>query len=303
MVYIYMITSPTGRRYVGKTTDIERRKNEYRNHRSFQQKLIFYSIKKYGFDAHLFEILEICGSEDWKSREIFWIKEKKSYYHLNKKGLNLTIGGEPGGNFRKHTLKQRKKLSNIKRTIRSVFCYSLEGKFLGRYGSMNAAAKKHSTSTSNVHSVLKGKMAQCNGIRYFEKKQFNIKKIVGNVSPIVQLDLNGNFIKRYNSVTDAVSETGFIGTSIVRCAKGQKTITAHNYMWIYESDYNPLLAYEKLIIPKKYGKRIKYSPENVIKLRKLIASGMQTRYAARECNIPESAAYYIKLGKICKNIK
>ena len=64
MGFVYLITSPTGRRYVGQTKHVERRINLYKyktkNDCGWKNAKVMNSIKKYGWDAHKFEILEEC---------------------------------------------------------------------------------------------------------------------------------------------------------------------------------------------------------------------------------------------------
>lgn len=50
--------------------------------------------------------------------------------------------------------------------------------------------------------------------------------------PIKQYDLNGNFIKQYNSLREASNETGFSYKSLSLCATG-KTKTSAGYIWKY----------------------------------------------------------------------
>ena len=94
---IYMITNPNGKIYIGMSTNIQARWNNYKQLSNFKkQKLLHRSIKKHGYESHKFEILEECVSDIkiLSNKEIFWIKKKKSFYYENKKiGLNLTIGG------------------------------------------------------------------------------------------------------------------------------------------------------------------------------------------------------------------
>lgn len=87
--FIYKITSPSSKIYIGQTIDINRRKKRYENLDCKQQPKIHNSIQKYGWDLHHFEILEEVEVSILNEREIFWIKEFNS---LNE-GLNLTGGG------------------------------------------------------------------------------------------------------------------------------------------------------------------------------------------------------------------
>lgn len=48
--------------------------------------------------------------------------------------------------------------------------------------------------------------------------------------PIEQLDLSGNLIAKYESITQAVKNTGIDHTTISRCIKGIRK-TTHNFKW------------------------------------------------------------------------
>lgn len=88
MVGIYKITSPKGKLYIGQAIDIEKRFNQYRqiNHCKSQKKL-YNSLKKYGPNTHIFEILEECGIEELNARERYW----QDYFNVLEKGLNLKL--------------------------------------------------------------------------------------------------------------------------------------------------------------------------------------------------------------------
>jgi hypothetical protein len=55
--YIYKITSPTDKVYIGKTTNLKLRVNYYRRLKCKKQPLLFNSLSKYGFDNHKFEVI------------------------------------------------------------------------------------------------------------------------------------------------------------------------------------------------------------------------------------------------------
>ncbi len=97
---IYKITSPTGRVYIGKASDFATRKAAYRNVGPAirEQRVIYNSLLKYGFDKHTIEIIDsFNGNSNYSSgKEIFWIRSFMS--NGNKwpemRGMNLTNGGE-----------------------------------------------------------------------------------------------------------------------------------------------------------------------------------------------------------------
>lgn len=54
--------------------------------------------------------------------------------------------------------------------------------------------------------------------------------------PVIQLTLDGEFVKEYQSVTDAANAVGCERSNIRACCKGKQK-TAKNYKWIYKTDY------------------------------------------------------------------
>jgi group I intron endonuclease len=87
--YIYKITNPLGKIYVGSTTNIKDRIYRYKTNRVKSQIRIYRSIKKYGWDNHIFEIIHECSPED---RFYFENKYGIEYNVLSKKlGLNCAL--------------------------------------------------------------------------------------------------------------------------------------------------------------------------------------------------------------------
>lgn len=88
IIGIYKITSPSGRVYIGQSTDIELRFRQYSNILSSKgQRRLHYSFKKYGINSHKFEILEKCSIEELSARERFW----QEYFDCLNKGLNCRV--------------------------------------------------------------------------------------------------------------------------------------------------------------------------------------------------------------------
>jgi len=117
---VYKITSPTGRIYIGKSVDIYARWVDYRKPyyiTNTKQPVITRSIKKYGVENHVFEIIEICEEDKLNEREVYWIAFYNSY--RSKMGMNCSVGGE-GIKGAKWTAAMKKRLSEL-----------LKGKFVG----------------------------------------------------------------------------------------------------------------------------------------------------------------------------
>ena len=88
---IYKITSPSGKIYIGQSKDINLRIIYYKNARCKCQQKLYYSILKYGWDVHKFEIIHKCQELELNDLEAYYIKIYDSFN--TEHGLNLTTGG------------------------------------------------------------------------------------------------------------------------------------------------------------------------------------------------------------------
>lgn len=88
---IYMLKSPSGKIYIGKTIQpINRRWSRYRTCKCKDQPKLFNAIKKYGFSNFSAEVIETCDPLVLSSRETYWI----THYNSVVEGYNCTQGGE-----------------------------------------------------------------------------------------------------------------------------------------------------------------------------------------------------------------
>lgn len=113
---IYKITSPSGRVYIGVTSNFNKRMSHYKRHNIKGQPKLFSSFSKYGFINHKVHIVEEFESDmDYAlGREMFWIRSYMSNAIKWKdgEGLNLTDGGQGTIGWRASD-EHKKKLSEI----------------------------------------------------------------------------------------------------------------------------------------------------------------------------------------------
>ena len=88
MVGIYKITSPSGKIYIGQSTDIFYRFSYYKRLNCRQQKKLYASLKKYGVENHSFDVVINC--------DVLQLNELERYYQelyncTGKDGLNLRL--------------------------------------------------------------------------------------------------------------------------------------------------------------------------------------------------------------------
>jgi len=89
MIGIYKIINPKGKVYIGQSTNIEGRWEKGHKYLIGSGFKLSNSLKKYGFENHMFKVIEECKVEDLENRETYWINQYDSY----NKGLNSTSKG------------------------------------------------------------------------------------------------------------------------------------------------------------------------------------------------------------------
>lgn len=101
MGLIYMRTSPSGGKYIGKTVQSENKRwnchicEAYNTKSKDYNTLLNKAIRKYGAENFTVQILEDNIPNDiLGEREKYWIDYYKTYYLHNNHGYNMTLGGD-----------------------------------------------------------------------------------------------------------------------------------------------------------------------------------------------------------------
>lgn len=94
---IYKVTSPTGRIYVGQSSNLKRR---FRNYRSLiatlkDQVKLYRSFLKHGVENHQFDVIEYCSREQLNCSERFWQDEFDAISDQNLNCLLTKCGDKP----------------------------------------------------------------------------------------------------------------------------------------------------------------------------------------------------------------
>ena len=74
---IYKITSPSGRYYIGKTVNLNGRLSSYKNHNNKEQRLVYNSILKYGWEKHIWVMLPSQISKEIKKNSSQFVRTLK----------------------------------------------------------------------------------------------------------------------------------------------------------------------------------------------------------------------------------
>ena len=105
--FIYRLTSPNGKIYIGQTINFEQRCRKYK-YKAFKGQIkLWNSCEKYNWNPiETIEIIEICKKDELDIREKYWIEKYDSYNN----GLNSDLGGNSRLGF-KHSPETKEKLS------------------------------------------------------------------------------------------------------------------------------------------------------------------------------------------------
>ena len=217
---IYKITNNVNNKiYIGKSSNIKRRLSQYSYmikfnllHNSHLQA----SIIKYGREKFNFEILEFSNEESLNNREKYWIDFYKS--HNPNFGYNKTFGGDGLVATEEIRLKISNSLIGITHSEERRLHQSESHK-----GKTLSDETKFNQSTSQK-------------IRFQNDNEIFKHRLAMSKEPIVQLELNGNFVNEFISIREAERTTKIHSSTISRVCKNKRK-SAGDYLWMYKKDY------------------------------------------------------------------
>jgi group I intron endonuclease len=231
MVGIYKITNPKGKVYIGQSVNIPSRKNKYTLNHTKGQPKISRSITKYGFENHLFEIIEECSIEQLNEKETYW----KQYY-LNQMDGNWNMvlfcnlydtGGGPKSDIWK------------KSKSRPILQYDLDGNFVKEWASAKHFAEvKGLTNGTLITRCLKEKTKTAYGYlwKYFSPNYpIKISHVMLEYEKmkISQYDISENLVAEWDSILEAATSLNFNQQNIVNNLK-KRSKSAYGYIWKYK---------------------------------------------------------------------
>jgi group I intron endonuclease len=210
---IYKITSPSGRVYIGKSSNWM---NRYSNYKYFKtakqvhkQRVLYSSLVKYGFEDHKVEVLERFSSDSNYSsgKEMFWIRSFMCNFskYPEQRGMNLTDGGEGNLGWKRP---EESRLEIIRKNTgkkRSEECRRRIA--LGKIGNKNGLGRKvteeHKAILRNFQLGRKRSDKEKESCR---NGQLEYNKKTGRT--IVQLDDNNKIIKEFGFLYEAAKFFG-----------------------------------------------------------------------------------------------
>lgn len=213
IIGIYKITSPTGKIYIGQSTNIRKRYYKYKANKESSQPKIYNSINKHGWENHLFEIIEECSIELLDDLEYFYKKQQIEEIGWENALFCNLIDGKGGFKCEETKTKMRKPKHNEESKLK---------------WSQNRKNKP-------IHSdEYKQWLSE-------DRKKWDLTYMIGkaresNIKSVLQCDLEGNIIKEHDALIDAARYIGKkYSNEIIRCCKGLRD-NFGGFKWKYKSN-------------------------------------------------------------------
>lgn len=268
---IYRYESPSGKSYIGQTTNEQKRKFQHKqcayNEKSKSYNHKFHiAIRKYGFDSFKYEILftVFCNSleeliQTLNQKEIYYIGLYDSYNN----GYNMTIGGnqlrgEYHPSYGTHLSEEHKeKLKNSTRKM--VSQYDLDGNYIATYKSAADGQRATGCDSSQIIAICKGKAFTSKGFqwRYGDSIENigkpNVPRSKGGIGKfgklnakskeIYQYSLQGELINIWEGALCAERKAGYSSTHLSKAIKNEIPYGKRGDIKFFWS-FNPLSSYE-----------------------------------------------------------
>lgn len=208
--------------------------------------------------------LNVSNKDDWEWLETYWIHQLKAWgFLLN----NMTDGGDGNKNqiFNSESLKKRSnklkgrkrsqaekdaiskgkkgvKLSeahknNVRKAIvelqgKAVKQYDKNGKFIKEWTYIKEAADNYNTTASNISKCCRRDKNHTTCAGYIWRHSDDKLPVLDGITvkKLLQLDLNGNIVKEWDSATQACETGLFSAAGISNCCNG-KIKTYKGFIW------------------------------------------------------------------------
>jgi group I intron endonuclease len=224
--FIYKITSPSNKVYIGQTINFEKRVNHYKKLNCKTQIRLYNSLLKYGFDSHKIEIIENCKFDELNNRERYY----QELYDCINKGLNLIYT---------NTSEKRKLISEETR------------KKMSESGKIKVFSKEHRENISKaerpkiyINGVLtktyftpehRKKLSDWQIGRIFTAEHKRNITLGLPKKCVYQFDLFGNFVNEYESISEAARQNKLYRQHIGKCCSGGLKTTG-KYKWSFKKE-------------------------------------------------------------------
>lgn len=229
--WIYKLTSPTNKVYIGVTSNIVRRFNQYSNLFTEQQPILHSTLKRYGFRTLTKEILFTgLNKEEAAQKEVELIK----IYKQSGLSLNVTNGGDGMNGMTGEKCALAKKIIQL----------DLSGNFIATWYGTGDIERELKLTQSGINYACRKRTYFSQGYLWIWEKEYNpsdppkyYNKAGEALSmQVVALDFDQKFIRLFKSQREAALLLGINQRNISSCVLGLKK-SAGGYLWLSQTDY------------------------------------------------------------------
>lgn len=238
--------------YVGKSKNLYQRKYQHfvqLKSGKHPNEHLQSSVNKYGVENFYYNVIEFCNEDVLGEREYYWI----DHYDSNNrgKGYNIDIINEDGTTTRdwssnkkmRKTIKENGGRVALKGadnpTSKTVYQYSLDGEYLGEFGSCHEAAKflASPSAYTAISKVARKESGQSLGYQWRYEKFDSIAPYINNMvitnrknaesqrKPIIGVNLETGEETKYESALAASKVLDLTLSNIARIASGKRKMS------------------------------------------------------------------------------
>ena len=117
----------------------------------------------------------------------------------------------------------------------TIYQYDLEGNYIQSWNSCKEAGNNLNICASTIGKAISGKRKSAGGFQWNKQKFSKISPLLKTSLPkiVYQYDLKNNFIKSFNSVSEASEIIHGDASAIRRAARQGLSRSAYGYRWSY----------------------------------------------------------------------
>lgn len=244
MKVIYAIINlKNGKKYIGSTTNFSRRKVKHLyllNKGEHHSLSLQHSWNKNISNDYVFHVIEkLSENEDMYIKEQYYLDLYKTYD--KKYGYNMS-----------------KLVKGVYTTYKTVYQFDFNGNLIKEFPDCTTAADSLNIDNSGLSKCARGKYRFYGGFIWSYDKNISQERInlaknpikrsiesrkkmsesaknrTDKLKPILQYDLNNNFIKEWGSTTELVKEKKYSNGYISDCLNGKHS-KAYGYIWKFKN--------------------------------------------------------------------
>ena len=178
---------------------------------------------------------------------------------------------------------------------------SLNGELIMVHNSMKDAERATGISAGCISGCCCGSQFSAGGYLWVLASEYD----KGNIPvahprqtvAVVQLDANGKFVGRYNSIKEAQDATGVNSCNIIMCCQKPNS-SASGFQWVYEKDYDPNKIYPPIKAHERRVVKLTINMDYIETFDSIVAAaasvGKKSPAIIRNCQQPHRTAYRFK---------